>query len=147
MAATRRRYGSGSGDTIMVILTDQDLLELLRYTPSERHTLEILGYDYSTRGARQFRRERPDFLPQICRLIRACLEEAGSFPREPSTAVLAEGTYLERRPDGVTVLHASVEVSMNRTAQVRIDFESVDGAILELLRRLADPAYLTVPRV
>jgi hypothetical protein len=129
----------------MVTLTYQDVLELLRYAASDRHPLEILGYDCSTRGARQFRQDRPDFVPQVCKLIQTSLEEAGSFPREPSAEVLQEGTYLERGPDDVISLHTSVEISVSQTARVRKDFASMRSAMIELLRRVSDPAYLPMP--
>lgn len=129
----------------MVTLSEQDLLELLGYTATDRHPLEILGYEYSTRGAGQFRRERPDLLSQACRLIEASLEEAGSFPRDPGAEVLAAGIYLERRPDGMISLHRDVEVGIGQTARAHVDFVSPRDASLELLRRLGDPAYLPVP--
>jgi hypothetical protein len=129
----------------MVNLTEHDLLELLGYAATGRHPLEVLGYGYSTRGAQELRRERPDLVPQACRLIRASLEEAGTFPRQPGEEVVKEGLYLERRPGGVVALHMSVEVGTARTARARVDFATAEGAILELLRRLGDPAYLPVP--
>ena len=131
----------------MVALSDQELLELLGYAATGRHPLEILGYEPSTRGAGRFRRERPDVVPQACRLIEASLEEAGSFPREPGAEVLEGGTYLERRPGGVVALHRSVEVGLGQTARVRIDYPSAREAIVELLRRVGDPAYLPVPEM
>jgi hypothetical protein len=93
----------------MVSLRYQDVLELLGCAKSDRHPLEILGYDYSTRGARRFRAEQPDFVPQVCQLIQMSLDETGSFPRKPGEEILRGGTYLERRPDGVISLHTSVE--------------------------------------
>jgi len=129
----------------MVTLTYQDVLELFRYVASDRHTLEILGHDCSTRGARQFRQDRPDYVPQVCRLIQTSLEESGSFPRELSDELLKDGIYLERRPDGVISLHSSAEISVSRTARVREDFISMRSAMIELLRRLSDPPYLPVP--
>jgi hypothetical protein len=129
----------------MVTLTDQDILELLRYAASDRHPLEILGYSCSTRGARQFRQDRPDFVPQVCQLIQASLEEAGSFPRDPSEEILKDGFCLKRGSDGVISLHQSVEISISQTLRVSEDFPSIQSAILELLRRVSDPAYLPVP--
>jgi len=129
----------------MVTLSYQDVLELLRYAASDRHPLEILGYDCSTGGARQFRRDRPDYVPQVSKLIQSSLEESGSFPRELSDQLLKDGTYLERRPDDVISLHRSVEISVSRTVRVSEDFTSMRSAILELLRLVGDPAYLFVP--
>jgi hypothetical protein len=126
----------------MVTLSYQDLLEWLGYATTDRHPLEILGYEYSTRGARQFRGERPDFLPQVCRIIEASLEEAGAFPRAPGPGVLEDGAYLERRPGGTIALHRNVEVGMSQTARVRTDFATARAAALELVRQLIDPAYL-----
>jgi hypothetical protein len=129
----------------MVTLTYQDVLELLRYAASNRHPLEILGYNCSTRGARQFRNDRPDFLPQVCQLIRSSLEETGTFPRELSDAVRRDGTYLERGVEDVISLHCTVETGVSQTARVRSEFPSSRDAIIELVRRLSDPAYLFVP--
>jgi hypothetical protein len=127
----------------MVTLTYQDVLELLGYAASDRRLLEILGYACSTRGVRQFRQERPDFIPQLCQIIQASLEETGQFPRQPSQEVLNEGTYLEKDRDGVISLHKSVEISVSQTARVRKDFASAREAIIELLRLSGNPTYLT----
>lgn len=129
----------------MASLTYDDLLELLRYRPSGRHPLEILGYECSTRGAHRFRHDRPDVFPQAVRLIRSSLEESGTFPREPGADILAGGVYLEARADGVTALHRDVEVGMGRSTRVRIDFGSMHEAILSLLRLVGDPAYIRGP--
>jgi len=58
-----------------------DVLELLLSADSDRRPLEILDSDCSTRGARQFRQDRPDYVPQAWQLIQTGLEQAGSFPR------------------------------------------------------------------
>jgi len=129
----------------MVTLTYRDVLELLRHADSDRHPLEILGHNCSTRGARQFRQDRPDCAPQVSKLIQSSLEKSGSFPRELSNELLKDGTDLERRPDNVVSLHRSVEISVSRTARVSEDFTLIPSAILELLRRLGDSAYLPVP--
>ena len=129
----------------MVALTERDVLELLCFAESSRRPLEILGYEYSSRGARRFRSERPDFLPSVCQIIRASLEQAGTFPRAPSAALREDGPYLERRPDGGVSLVTSFEVGISQTERVRIEFASMQDAILGLLRRVSDPAYLTVP--
>jgi hypothetical protein len=129
-----------------VTLTYQDVLELLLYEESTRRPLEILGYEYSSRGIREFRRERPDYLPQIHALIRQSVDEAGNFPRALNSSTLEDGTYLERRSDGNIRLHFSVETSINSTAQVYLDFTSMDEAIHTLLTRLLDPAYFDLSR-
>lgn len=129
----------------MVSLSTNDVLELMRYQPAHRHPLEILGYEYSTRGRKLFRQECPDYFPQIVALIDASLAERGTFPPEPNEDVLREGTYLERKADGQVTLHTSVEVSISQTARVNIDFPSARAAIVELIKRLIDRAYLTVP--
>jgi hypothetical protein len=121
------------------------MLELLGYVARDRHPLEILGYELSTQGLRRFRRERPDVFPQVCRLIERSLDEARFFPRHPTEEILNEGIYLERLPEGGIALNRSVEVSISQTARVRIDFASPRAAILELLRLVSDPAYVTVP--
>jgi hypothetical protein len=142
-----RQRSSVNDDTVplMATLGYRDVLELLGYVAGDRHPLEILGYGYSTRGVQRFRAERPNFLPQVCQLIEASLAEAGSFPREPGEDVLKEGTYLERRPDGVVVLNTSVEVGISRTARVQMDFTSSQHAVMELIRRVGNSAYLPVP--
>src|SRR5262249_27381223 len=114
------------------------------YEASDRHPLEILGYPCSTRGAKQFRQDRPDFVPQVCQLIQTSLEETGYFPRQPSKEILQDGTYLERRPDGVISLYMNVEISVSQTSRVREDFTSMPEAILALLRRVSNPTYLPV---
>ncbi len=126
----------------MVSLSEQDVLELLGYAGSQRHPLEILGYECSSRGARRFREEQPDFVPQVCQLIQASLEHTGSFPGNPGGEILRDGTYLERRPDGLISLHTSIEVSMSETARSTIEFTSVRDAAFELIRRSRNPSYL-----
>ena len=126
----------------VITLGEPDLLEWLGYSTPRRHPLKILGYDDSTRGARRFREERPNVLPEACRLIEMALAEAGLFPREPGPGVLEDGVYLERRPGGIVALHRSDEVSFSQTARVHIDFGTAREAAWALLRLLCDPAYL-----
>jgi hypothetical protein len=128
----------------MVELSERDLVELLGYRAADRHPLEILGYDCSTRGVRRFRAERPDFLPQVCRIIEASLEETGSFPRDRSPELMQSGTYLENRADGSVALFTSVETGLVTTAQIQICFPSVRQACIELIRRTSQPDYLMI---
>jgi len=132
-------------EDIVVTLTYLDLIELLRIVPTKRHPLEILGYEYSTRGARQFRQDRPDFLPQAYRLIEQSLQETGSFPRNPHPGVDWVGSMLESRPDGRITVFSSAEITVFETIRTRCDFLSVHEAIYEVLRKTADRAYLRVP--
>jgi hypothetical protein len=128
----------------LVNLSYQDALELLGYASTGRHPLEILGYEYSTRGMRQFRQERPDVASQLVPLIQASLEEAGMFPREPGEEVLRDGAYLERRSDGVILFHSMAEVSVSRSVRMSISFETMKEAIGELLRRVGNSVYVAV---
>jgi hypothetical protein len=128
-------------EVIMVTLTYRDLLQLIGLAPSDRHSLEILGYECSSRGLRQFRRERPDVFPQVYRLIEESLEETGTFPRNarPDEALLV------RQPDGRISLFYSAEISMARSIWAHRDFGSVREAIIETIRLYFDRAYVTVP--
>jgi hypothetical protein len=130
----------------VVSLTYQDLLELLRIVPTKRHPLEIMGYEYSTRRTRQFRRDRPDFFPQAYRLVEQSLEETGSFPRNPHPGVDWAGSMLQSRPDGRITFFSSAEIGVFESIRTRCDFDSVQEAIHEVLRKTADRAYLSVPQ-
>jgi hypothetical protein len=134
-----------SREGLVVTLTYRDLIELLRIVPTKRHPLEILGYEYSTRGALQFRQDCPDFLPQAYRLIEQSLAETGSFPRNPQPGVDWDGSMLLSGPDGRITFFSSAEISVFESIRTRFDFGSVQEAIYELLRKTADGTYLRVP--
>jgi hypothetical protein len=125
----------------MTNLSYQDALELLRYENSGRHPLEILGYEYSTRGSNRFREDRPNVVSQIERLIRESLEEAGVFPREHPG-----GDSLERLAGGVIVLHTSAEISVSQTIPVQYAFASMIEAIYSLIRARGDSVYVALDR-
>src|SRR5947209_302548 len=64
----------------MKMLSPDDIECLLGVRPSKAHPLDILGYGYSSEGARLFRAERLNFLPQIVAYIQSVLARSGVFP-------------------------------------------------------------------
>ncbi len=64
----------------MKMLSPDEIECLLGVRPSKAHPLDILGFGYSSEGARIFRAERPNFLPQIVGYIRSVLTRSGVFP-------------------------------------------------------------------
>ena len=64
----------------MKMLSPDEIECLLGVRPSKADPLDILGFGYSSEGARIFRAERPNFLPQIVGYIRSVLTRSGVFP-------------------------------------------------------------------
>jgi hypothetical protein len=61
----------------MKTLSTEDIEFLLGVRASELHPLDILGYGYTSEGARRFRDEHPDFVPQIIAHVQSVLRTAG----------------------------------------------------------------------
>ena len=65
----------------MKTLSPDEIQCLLGVRPSKAHPLDILGYSYGSEGARLFRAERPNFLPQVVGYIRSVLAGSDVFPQ------------------------------------------------------------------
>ena len=125
----------------MVSLGYDGVLVLLGYGASSPHPLEILGYEYSRRGAEQFRRERPDYTDQAVAVVAATLKEYGAFPREISDELRRSGTYVVKTR-GRYVLHHWIEVSVCAMKRGEQRFLSVGGAARALVRERGNADYL-----
>ena len=80
-------------------LTEFDALELLCYRSSDRRWLEILGYEYSTKSAAEFRSTEHDIELLLKNLVIRVLNEVGRFPRVERT----KGMYLTHQSDGTVI--------------------------------------------
>src|ERR1019366_7534227 len=65
----------------MKTLSPDDIECLLGVRACKEHPLDILGYGDTSEGARRFRTEHPDVLPQLEAYVRSVLRAEGIFPK------------------------------------------------------------------
>lgn len=125
----------------MKTLAPDEIEVLLGLRPSHDHPLEILGYGYSSEGARSFRAERPNFLPQVVAYVQRVLAEAHLFPQgidrdNPGTRTFIYG-------DGVLFRVSSVEeVGIGRYERISTGPLSEMEAVQAFIRKVANPDYI-----
>jgi hypothetical protein len=78
----------------MKTLSPDEIECLVGARPSSAHPLDILGYGYTSEGARRFRAEKPDFLPQIVAHVESVLVEGGVFPEGANPDNPGFGTFI-----------------------------------------------------
>lgn len=61
-------------------LSSDDMLDLLGYKESGRHVLEILGYEYSSKGRQLYSEESPSIGPHLMKYILDNIGVNGFFP-------------------------------------------------------------------
>jgi len=67
---------------LMKTLAPEEIECLVGAKHSDLHPLDILGYGFTSEGARRFRAEQPRFLPQIVAYIQSVLVRASIFPEQ-----------------------------------------------------------------
>jgi hypothetical protein len=125
------------------ILSTEEIECLLRIRASDDHPLEILGYGYTSDGARRFRAEQPDFLPQIAAYVQSVLQTAGIFPRDTDPENAGFRTFI-RRDGGLFTLSSVEDVSLSRYERIRSAPMSEAVAIGEYIRHVVNPDYVCV---
>ena len=121
-------------------LTYNDVLELLGYTEPERHALEILGYEHSTRGRQQFDAERPDIQPSLTDAICDDLKRSGVFPRRFGFRRPEYGAFIERRGDDFVLIDRD-----KPSIETRWTYKSAHAAARALVRKRCDHGFLLRP--
>jgi hypothetical protein len=125
----------------MKTLCPDEIECLLGVRASDFHPLDILGYGYSSEGARRFRAEQPDFLPQIAAYVRCVLERQRIFPKETDPGNPGYRTFI--RADGVSFRISSMEeIGFSRYERLSTDPMPETEAIQEYIRRVANPDYV-----
>jgi hypothetical protein len=122
-------------------LAPDEIESLLQARPNDRHPLDILGYDYTSDGARRFRTERPDFAPQIITHIESVLRASGIFPSHvdrdnpgSTTFIYADGPLY--RVSGLE------EVGVARYQRLSSEPMHQKGSIVAYIRRVANPDHV-----
>ena len=121
-------------------LTPEEI-ECLLFRPTKLHPLDILGYGYTSEGARRFRAEKPDFLPQIFAYIQKVLEDHKIFP--PETVSNNPGYRAFIYADGTSFRVSYVEeVSLSRLDRFSSKPLSVAEAARPYVKIVTNPDYL-----
>lgn len=125
----------------MKTLSPEEIECLLGMRTCGLHPLEILGYDYTKAGMRQFRAERPDFLPQVVSYIQNALGQHGTFPKHVNPNSPGEETFIQS--DG-GVFHVSRTIEIGISQLARISTGPLPGleAIETYIRLVANPDYI-----
>jgi hypothetical protein len=122
-------------------LTPDEIESLLQARPSARHPLDILGYGYTSDGARRFRTERPDFSPQIIAHIESVLRASGIFPPHVDRDDPGAATFIYA--DGSSFRVSSLEeVGLSRYQRLSSEPLPERKAILAYIRGVANPDYV-----
>jgi hypothetical protein len=127
----------------MKTLSTDEIECLLGVRPSDAHPLDILGYGYSSDGARRFRAEQPDFLPQIVAHVQSVLRTADIFPRDTDPASAGFRTFI-RREGALFTISSLEEVGFSRFQRITTKPQSETSAIREYIRRVANPDYVCI---
>lgn len=127
----------------MKTLSADEIECLLGIRASNVHPLDILGYGYTSEGARRFRAEQPDFLPQIVAYVQSVLKREGIFPKGTDPSNPGYITYLQA--DGLAFrISKMVEAGFSRFERIATDPISETEAIKEYIREVANPDYIRV---
>jgi hypothetical protein len=127
----------------MNALSIGDLESLIGVRPDDRHPLEIMGYDYTDEGVRAFRRDRPDFLPQIREHIQAILRADSIFPSDTNRDAPGWQSFIESAGRRFA-LSTVEEVGVGRYDRFRTEFNTEEEAIEAFLNRVCNPDYLPI---
>ena len=125
----------------MKTLSPDEIECLMGARPSNDHPLDILGYGYTSEGARRFRTEHPDFLPQIVAYVESVLVRGGVFPE--GTNPDDPGFRIFIHSDGTSFRLSSMEeIGVGRYERISTGRLSAADAIRAYVRRVANPDYV-----
>jgi hypothetical protein len=125
----------------MKTLSPEEIECLLGVRPSKTHPLDILGYGYSSEGARLFRAERPNFLPQIAGYIRSVLARSGVFPEGINRQNPGFRAFLYLQASSFW-LSSVEEVGLGRCERIVSGPMCEREAIKDYLQRVANSDYV-----
>lgn len=125
----------------MKTLSPDEIECLVGARPANVHPLDILGYGYTTEGARRFRAEQPDFLPQIVAYVQSVLVRGGVFPEGTNPDDPGFRTFIYG--DGKSFRLSRMEESgVGRYERISTGPLSATEAIHAYVRRAANPDYV-----
>ena len=125
----------------MKTLAPGEIEALLGVRHSHDHPLDILGYGFTSEGARRLRAERPDFLPQIVAYMQGVLATAGVFPEGAKRDNPEMTTFVYR--DGASFKVSSTEeAGIGRYERVSTGPLSEMEALHAFIRRVTNPDYV-----
>ncbi len=114
---------------------------LLGIRNTDAQPLDILGYGSTPEGARRFRAEQPDFLPQLVHYIERGLDREGIFPTGTDPADLGLTTCLVA--EGELYRMSSMDpVAPGKLERFTTCLMPENEAIQEYIRRVANPEYI-----
>jgi hypothetical protein len=125
----------------MKSLSPDEIECLLEVRPSKAHPLDILGYGYSSEGARLFRAERPDFLPQIAGYIRSVLARSGVFPEGINRENAGFRAFLYPQASAFWLSRVKA-VGLGRYERIVSGPMSEREAITDYIQSVANPDYI-----
>lgn len=125
----------------MKTLSPDEIECLVGARPSSVHPLDILGYGHTSEGARRFREEQPDYLPQIVAYVQSVLGRGSVFPEDTNPDDPGFGTFIYG--DGQSFRVSSMEeIGVARCERISTGPLSAIEAIHVYLRRVANPDYV-----
>ena len=125
----------------MKTLSPDEIDCLLGIQATDAHPLDILGYGYSSDGARRFRAEKADFLPQIVAHVRSVLTREGIFPAQTNPEDAGYRTFI--RADGIFFRISSMEeIGFSRFDRITTGPMPEAEAIHKYIRRVTNPDYV-----
>ena len=125
----------------MKTLSTEDIECLLGVRATDQHPLDILGYGYTSEGARRFRAERPDFIPQIVAHVQRALQSGGVFRPDIDVRDAGWRTFIRGDGDAFTV-SSMEEIGLSHFERIPSQPMSEAAAIREFIRLAANPDYV-----
>ncbi len=125
----------------MKTLSDLEIECLLGIQSTTDHSLDILGYGFSTDGTRRFRFERPNFYPQLAWFIERVLSETPIFPSRINPNDPGFSTFIRANNSGFCV-SALEEIGVGRYERILSPTLSKQEAIREYVHRVVNPDYI-----
>lgn len=130
----------------MKTLSADDILSLVGARVDDRHPLEIIGYDLTSEGARRFREEKPDFVPQITAHIQEMLSTHGIFPKDTNLEEPGWRAFIQKTETGFRMSWVA-EVGTSRFDRLQKDYKAADAAIHDYLLEVCNPDYVSIDKM
>ncbi|HWQ92537.1 MAG TPA: hypothetical protein VN673_12765 [Clostridia bacterium] len=125
----------------MKTLSPDDIECLLGVRACKEHPLDVLGYGYTSEGARRFRTEQPDVLPQLEAYVQGVLRAEGIFPKGTNPDDAGYRTFIFA--DGGSFRVSSMEeTGFSRFERMLSSPASEAEAVRDYIRRVANPDYV-----
>jgi hypothetical protein len=127
------------------MLCTKQIEYLLGVRASDTHPLDVLGYGHTSEGARRFRTEQPDFVPQLIAHVQSVLAKEGIFPKGTALDDLRHTTII-RSEGEMFVVSCLEEAGVGRYERISTSPMPEGAALHEYIRRVANPDYVRLPK-